>query len=328
MSLNHQKKYNEKIHEWILKVKEKAHTISKSNRLQKVNCPVCKNKDSEPFVNNDSLDYVKCPSCNLVYMNPPPNPEAVNQGFLGQDPLLKEYFDIVIDHYDSKSILPLQDATLDSQLNDIYQFKKQGRLLDVGCSVGKFLQKSKKIYSVEGAEINPVTRKIAEKDFKIHSDFLHNMNLPADYDIVTLNQILYGVPDPVGLLNDIGKILKQDGILYINTPNSDSFAVEMFKGKTNHFYGYTSLNIFNKKAIEKLAALSGFKIISFKTEWLDIYTPDVVCYLKNPNEFIHKRNIQVENYENLIKAQDETSKKFPVDLGDCGNYIVCIMGKA
>lgn len=326
MSLNYQPEYNRRIHEWILRVKEKAKRLASSPHLQSILCPVCQSSDRDLFVNNDALDYVRCNKCRLVYMNPRPQANEVNEGFKGQDPVLEEYFQIVMEHRSPPSQGRPNPET-DPQLRDIYQLKRSGNLLDVGCSFGNFLHKARHFYSVEGVEINPVTAKVAAKDFNVYTDFLDRLDLEARFDIVTLHQILYGVPEPVSLLRDIFKVLKPGGLLYVNTPNADSFAVQLFKGKANHFYGYTSLNVFNRGSLEVAAKLAGFALCSFRTEWLDIYSPDVYEFLRHPELFIHRRNISLSNYEKALHMQDEWNNENLPDLGNRGNYLVAVLKK-
>ena len=105
------------------------------------------------------------------------------------------------------------------------------------------MHKAKHFYEVEGLEVNPHTAAIAEQHFKVHKHFLGELDLKPEYDIVTLHQILYGIPDPVGLLCDIHGVLKEDGLLYINTPNANSYSMALYRGKANHLYGYTTLNV-------------------------------------------------------------------------------------
>jgi SAM-dependent methyltransferase len=324
MSLNHVAQYNREIRSWLRDVFALAATISKEH-LVKRDCPVCGSSESRFFVNNDYLDYERCDCCSLVYMNPSPPPEMVDGGFQGEDALLMKYFSIISKY---KAAIPEKiDPQQDNKLKDIYLCKESGRLLDVGCSVGDFLHKAKFFYDVEGVEINPNTAAIAEKHFKVHRGFLDELSLKPDYDIVTLHQILYGVPDPVKLLGDIYELLHDDGVLYVNTPNSDSYAVKTFQGKANHFYGYTSLNVFNYDSLSYLADKTGFRVQSFRTEWLDIYATDLMEFHDHPEQFIHKRNSYVPDYERKVRLEDELHRSLNLDLGRCGNYIVAVLVK-
>lgn len=324
MSLNHLTQYNREIREWLLKVFSLAASIPK-DKLSRRDCPVCSHAESKFFASNDYLDYVQCNQCTLIYMNPAPSPGVVDKGFQGEDELIMEYCSIISKY---KTGTPTKaDPYSDNKLKDIYALKPSGRLLDIGCSIGDFLHRAKCFYDVEGVEINPVTAALAEQHFKVHKHFLSELNLEPEYDIVTLHQVLFGIPDPVGLLRDIHNILKEDGILYVNTPNADSYAMALYKGKANHLYGYTSLNVFNQRSLAALAKLTGFEILTFRTEWPDIYFTDLAEFYDHPDRFIHKRNCHIPNYEERIRLEDELHLSLKADLGNRGNYLVALLRK-
>ena len=141
MSLNHNSSYNEQIRTWIKSNFKHANYLSQQ-KLKLRNCPVCDSVVSEFFANNGFLDYVKCCDCQLVYMNPTPDLSDVQQGFEGDDKLLIDYFDIIAQFRVAPSF-DKPDPTVDNKLKDIYGYKTNGKLLDIGCSVGDFLHKAK-----------------------------------------------------------------------------------------------------------------------------------------------------------------------------------------
>lgn len=324
MSLNYVKEYNREIRGWLVKVAALAASIP-AELLAKRGCPVCGSHQSTFFANNGYLDYDRCERCSLIYMNPCFAAEAVNEGFKGEDALLMEYFRINSKYKSRPQDKP--DPAVDGKLKDIYALRRSGRLLDLGCSVGDFLHKAKHFYQVEGVEVNPDTAAIAGKHFTVHRRVLSELQLPAVYDIVTLHQILYGVPDVAGLLRDIRAVLKDDGLLYINTPNADSYAMELYRGRCNHLYGYTTLNLFNKRSLAELADRCGFEIVSFRTEWLDIYLSDLTEFYDHPKLFIHKRNCHLPGYEEKIAREERLHQTLHADLGGRGNYLVAVLKK-
>jgi len=327
MNLNHNQSYNQEVREWIEENIKYTEYLSKQKLINR-DCPVCSSMKHTHFANNGFLDYSKCDSCDLIFMNPTLDETSIQDGFSGGDELLMSYFKLMQKYKKFDTVLDTKpNPKEDNKLRDIYSFKKEGKLLDIGCSVGDFLHKAKHFYEVEGVEVNPNTSAYAKKYFKVHTDYLDNLNLKKEYDIVSMHQILYGVPDTVSLLKDIHKILKDDGILYINTPNSDSYAMKLFHGKTNHLYGYTTQNIFNPQSLKKLAELSEFKVTFYRTEWLDIYNMDIIEFYNNPNKFIHKRNTHLSDYSKSIKLEDEVQKELNADLKDGGNYMVAILEK-
>lgn len=323
MSLNHRRDYNRRIRAWLLKVGAFAARLDKK-RLTRRPCPVCGSHSSRPFAHNGALGYERCGKCALVFMNPTFRPGTLERGFAGEDALLREYFRLMV-RYKAAPLPGRIDPRTDGKLKDLYRFRRSGRLLDVGCSVGDFLYKAKPFYAVEGVEINPRTAAVAAKNFTVHRGTLDQLNLPPVYDIVTLHKILYGVPDPVGLLRDIAGVLKPGGLLYVNTPNADSLAMRLFGGQCNHLYGYTAQQVFGRRAFEMLAAKAGFKIVSYRTEWLDIYLPDVVEFLSRPERFLHKRNSHLPGYEEAVREEDALHARQKLDLGDGGNYLVAVL---
>jgi SAM-dependent methyltransferase len=324
MSLNHNKPYNTAIRNWLGRVFEHAKYLS-SQQLTTRNCPVCNSSHYSLFANNGYFNYSRCSTCSLIFQNPTVDAAKVGSWYTDDDEIISSMLDIAIQY---KTQIPEKpDPLQDNKLIDIYRIKKEGRLLDIGCSVGDFLQKAKFFYHVEGVEVNPTSASIAKQFFTIHQGFLHELNLKEPFDIVTLHQILYGISNPVNLLKEIRKILKRDGILYINTPNADSYAMDLFGGKSNHLYGYATQNVFNYSSLERLAEMTGFKIKTFRTEWLDIYISDIVVFLNNAKEFIHKRNCQVDHYEENIELEDDLHSKLKIDLKNKGNYLIAVLEK-
>jgi len=324
MSLNYVKDYNREIREWLLKVFALAASIPK-NCLVRRTCPVCKTAESTFFANNDHLDYVRCSRCDLIYMNPALSADMVDKGFQGEDELLMEYFSLISSYKTGRSEKP--DPVTDCKLKDIYAIKSSGRLLDIGCSFGDFLRKAAYFYEVEGVEVNPETAEIASREFVVYRKSLQELKLSQNYDIVTLHQVLYGLSDPVRLFVEIHKILKRDGLLYVNTPNAESYAMRLYRGKANHLYGYTTQNVFSYKSLQALAEKTGFRISTFRTEWLDIYLSDLMFFLDERKDFIHKRNTQIPGYEEHMKQEDELQRSLGLDLGERGNYLVAVLEK-
>ena len=103
--------------------------------------------------------------------------------------------------------------------------------------------------------------------------------------------------------------------------------MELYKGKCNHLYGYTTQNIFNQISLKNLANKAGFNISFFRTEWFDVYYRDIIELQDNPDEFIHKRNAHLLGYEEHMAMEDELQSRMNVDLRLRGNYIVAVLTK-
>ena len=153
---------------------------------------------------------------------------------------------------------------------------------------------SKKGWTVAGADFSDAGM---AKNFPEHLDKLRLGNLfntidqlikeKQTYDIITCNNVLEHVKDPITFLKNIPKLLKQDGLLRISVPNDDSllqsevvrrgFAVkEYWKAVPDH------LSYFNSDTFLNTLEKSGFKIVHYLADF------PVEFFLFNPDSNYNK----------------------------------------
>ncbi len=292
------------------------------------NCPVCGNSNGEGTITNGCFTYTKCSNCSLLYMNPCLNDELVSGGFTDDDPENKEYWSLVV----SKSLVntrPKPDPLRHRILRDIIPIKAQGRLLDVGCSNGDFLQDASHFYTVEGLEINDRTAGIARaKGFTVHTCPIEDLPTDVLYDVITFNQLLYGLKHPLTLFKEAKRLLKPGGILYINTPHSDSMAMKIYKGRHCHILWKADLNVFNKKSLSIAAGRVGFQMKTFYTEWTNLYVIDLLTYFLFREKFVHRRNSFFPFYRKICSMEEFLQKMLIGNRFEkLGDYCVCVLAK-
>jgi len=151
----------------------------------------------------------------------------------------------------------------DNLVNIILRYKKEGRLLDIGCAVGFVLEEAKKKgFKAEGIELNKKAADITRsKGFDVNSCAIRNAGYNNDsFDVVVLNHILEHIAEPHVFLKDIKDIVKKSGILLIGVPNHASLAATLFRRK---WYGWgipEHIWHFDKNSIGYLLSKNGFKI--------------------------------------------------------------------
>ena len=221
-------------------------------------------------------NVVRCQYCHFVYTNP----LILNEGATALEGGYGE-----AEVYDaSSSVNP--EILFVQTLKKIEQFRKPpGVLLDIGCGKGEFLKVARdRGWSVAGVEASRGMAEYATKTLKldVFCGSLKDSKWPDhSFDVITLNMVLEHVHAPHDLFGDISRLLKPDGILFVEVPNMDSFmlACARFYFRLRkldwspllsplhppyHCYGY------NKKSLAKLAGQHGFKpkkVMITDTRW-------------------------------------------------------------
>ncbi len=95
---------------------------------------------------------------------------------------------------------------------------------------------------------------------------------PHSFDVITAGDVLEHIRDPLAFLNEIRRILKPDGILYLAVPDFGSlhYRVMSFVARFNHrnyFVLPHHIFHFTAKTLEKLLRKAGFvKLEAISTE--------------------------------------------------------------
>jgi 2-polyprenyl-3-methyl-5-hydroxy-6-metoxy-1,4-benzoquinol methylase len=89
---------------------------------------------------------------------------------------------------------------------------------------------------------------------------LGEIKINGNYDLIALNKVLEHVTNPVVLLREAGKYLSDNGLIYIELPDGEA-AIKHQNLKDREEFFIEHYTIFNEKAFNKLAHLSGFEII-------------------------------------------------------------------
>jgi len=145
------------------------------------------------------------------------------------------------------------------------------KLLDVGCSNGAFIASAKKTgVMCEGVEPAEEAAKAAIKaGLKVHAGYLEQIGLSEkSFDVISLFEVIEHLKDPVSLLTECNRLLKDDGIMVIRTANTDSWTVRLIKGKWHYFDinkhgGHVSF--FCRHSMKELATKTGFDMVRFDT---------------------------------------------------------------
>lgn len=253
----------------------------KSDSVEIKSCTLCGSPDFKfLFFSKDRMfnlpgkfSVKKCSKCSLVFLDPQPNKELLKKHYPSLDyyayniikrglfEILKEY---LIKHYYSPNILSLFISAVIQNVPAIPSYKKNGKILDVGCGSGEILNLLKKLgWETYGLDIDPRAIKLAKKRGINASlgSFRDLSKYPDNYfDAIRLYHVIEHLDDPSLCLSLIRKKLKKEGQLIIGTPNIRSVVAFLFKSYWYNLDSPRHLFLFSPQTLGKLLNKNNFAV--------------------------------------------------------------------
>lgn len=114
----------------------------------------------------------------------------------------------------------------------VIPYRGDGRILDIGAGSGSYLYRLKQwgweAYGVEPRATG--ARQAQSLGLAVHHGSLAEARLPNSFfDVVRLNNVLDHLPDPLTVFEEIDRILKPNGLVYVTVPNTESLVFWLFR---------------------------------------------------------------------------------------------------
>lgn len=188
---------------------------------------------------------VKCRGCDLVFANPMPDLSAA-------------YVDTVDRIY--LATLDQRRVTAEWALARLLRHVEGGRLLDVGCATGVFLDAAAGRFETEGVELSRWAREIAAERHAVHAEPLGALAFEGRFDAVTLWDVIEHFEDPLRELRAIHAALKPGGVLAIYTGDLDAWLPRLL-GKGWWWFQGMHVHYFSARTLGTMLEKAGFRVI-------------------------------------------------------------------
>jgi SAM-dependent methyltransferase len=267
--------------------REEAKTQAINSAWEEVRCNLCGSEQRINFIQvarsfraNQPMTLVKCRVCRLVYLNPRPGQDAIDQfyevGYYAhnnmakrQDTLrarLKDRFSKGLGGYGSSPDLwMLHRLGLTGWVDVIIPRTLRGKLLDVGCGDGEraywYQKRGFEAYGVEtSAKAVANARKLG---LRVHEGTLSSAAYPdCHFDVVVMSHVLEHTHSPKAYLDECFRILKPGGTLAVAVPNIESHSARVFYSHWSFLMLPIHLYHFSVETLTAYLHKSGFAITS------------------------------------------------------------------
>lgn len=255
------------------------------------NCPICGSKKLEKsfqtkdyFLTQEEFNICRCKKCDFHFTSP--RPKATH---------LSPYYksDEYISHSNSNKGLfgflyqRVRKITLLRKYLLINNFRRGNSILDIGCATGQLLQEFKsRGWDCVGIEPDLDARSLAEKKYHLKVFGEEGIGLLEDssFDVISMFHVLEHVSNIDERMNDLKRLIKANGYVFIALPNIESWDAQHYKEFWAGLDVPRHLYHFKKDNVKQLFENYNFKIVKIIPMLFDAYYVSLLSekYKKNP----------------------------------------------
>jgi 2-polyprenyl-3-methyl-5-hydroxy-6-metoxy-1,4-benzoquinol methylase len=232
--------------------------------MEEANCPICgPGGQAENFLqarSEESLfSYMRCCACGLVFLNPRPE-GAELQGFYDED-----YYSEGDRKFRSGVEFLRRFFARERAHRACRHFPSSGKVLDVGCGQGTFLQlMQERGWKGYGTELSAQSASRARgSGLSVSVGEIQPDQFPPDFfDLITFWQVLEHLRHPAAVLQRMRPLLRRGGIVAVSTPNVESWQAKTFGRDWFHLDAPRHLFLFSPRTLEAFMAAQGFRLLT------------------------------------------------------------------
>ncbi|WP_296639902.1 class I SAM-dependent methyltransferase [Thiobacillus sp. 65-1402] len=226
--------------------------------MENVVCYNCGSASRTAFAQENDFSLTKCSECGLLYVNPRPNTEEIEQAHkLGQHrgaELIQ-----TTGYYDFSKVSSYTQ-TLKEMFGDGSVLKGK-RWLDIGCGYGEFLEALNKFSAngviARGVEPNVKKAAMARKN-GLNVDYFDLSGHREKYDYISMLNVYSHLPDPPAIIGEWKKLLMPGGRLILETGDTSDLTSELHP---KPFYLPDHLSFASEKIVTNILQRAGFDIL-------------------------------------------------------------------
>ncbi len=232
--------------------------------LRDAACPLCGGTQREARFQDPPFGVWLCTGCDLTYVSPRVADEALMSEvydatyWASPAPRLRGYRDYVSDE-------GLIAETFGRRLRGLARhLPEQGRVLDVGCAAGGFLQVMQQAgWQVLGLEPSAPIRAVAQErlgDQQVRAGGLEALEPSERFELITMWDVLEHLPQPQVALERAAQHLAPGGRVLVLTQNVSSGWARLLGRRWQHYKHAEHLTHFHRGTLTSALETAGLEV--------------------------------------------------------------------
>ncbi len=278
----------------------------------KLICPICGSNNTSSYWAMSGYKLAKCVNCDFAW------------DFYPLDNVLTQYDKSYFQNENPKGGytnyfegMRINKKTFVDRLKRIEErLGKKGRLLDVGAALGDCLEVAQDMgwndsYGVEVSEFaSSEAKKRGVKN--IRNSILAKAGFKLGFfDVITYQDVIEHVENPVKELKTAYKYLKKDGLIFLVTPDIGGFWHKLLKSMWYHYKPGEHIMYFSEKSLKIALEIAGFKNIKTKKTYHVLSVEYVLNRLKYYSPFIFEGLLKLSK---ILKIKDIAFKAYTGEI--------------
>jgi 2-polyprenyl-3-methyl-5-hydroxy-6-metoxy-1,4-benzoquinol methylase len=224
-------------------------------------CPACSTTTRQAYLfSKNGCDIYRCRVCGLGRTDV--------SGFDPHGYYTKDYFtgghtDGYADYLASEAVLR---AHFRRELRFVRRYRPSGRLFEIGCAYGFFLQEAKRNFDVSGIELaEDAVAHCVRMNLNVRRGVADVERLAGmgPIDVVVLFDVIEHLPDPFETLDGCAKQLSHEGIIVLTTGDFGSLLARLAGRKWRLMTPPQHLWFFTAHSFRNWAARAGMRVEAF-----------------------------------------------------------------
>lgn len=241
--------------------------------MPSMQCLICKSR-MDRFLEKNGYELYKCPECQFIRTDLKREYQSFVKSFYTKAYFTGDPKRTAFEDY--KNDKPLIIRNMGTFLSHIEKILPKGKLLDVGCAMGFFVELADE-HGYDAYGCDPSSFAIEQghprirKKLKV-STVESAKYPPRSFDVITLFDVFEHLSDPERDLQKLRTLLKPEGLIVIATGDTASVSARTMRRRWTFYNPPQHLSYFNKDNLTTLLVRTGFEPVSWFRigKWLSL----------------------------------------------------------